>query len=396
MNLRRALLCLLSGIVLLTVLPASAQEQPFAATLTPAAGLVQIRAHGSADWLNVPEVQLIRPGAEIRTGSDGFARLETVTGIEIEIYPATQVRLAALALGENSGQIFNLVQLVGMTFTAFTPPSNAGQDQVQLTLPAAGLAVRGTKFFTLLSPTLEASIIVQENQVHVNTLVADTFEVNAEQLLYLRLDLPDPPPTECSADLLRTNITASYVIVPIAAENVGALRGFLRDTLTSNLNPRSRNYLGQLVGLKPVELSLLDGPGDEIALREVLAGIDQFDVQALDLINLLESYRAYWADDYRAWLGNPLPVATCGNNQRDPGESAVFCPNDFNNTAFCGNSLCETDRRGVAESMINCPKDCLPYASLAQSCAASTLSSADSALETPEAGTISTPSGVGN
>src|SRR5574342_89682 len=75
-----------------TFLPAAAQQE-FAASLSPVAGLVQFQAKGSARWVTLRENQLVRPGDQVRTGNDGFARLTTVTGFELELYPTTYIEL---------------------------------------------------------------------------------------------------------------------------------------------------------------------------------------------------------------------------------------------------------------------------------------------------------------
>jgi len=61
--------------------------------------------------------------------------------------------------------------------------------------------------------------------------------------------------------------------------------------------------------------------------------------------------------------------ATCGNGQKDTGETVQNCALDFVDVGpTCGNGLCETERQDLGESLINCPADCMPPGDLALSC----------------------------
>lgn len=346
-------------------------QQEFSGSLTPVSGLVQYLARGSTRWVTLSATQNVKAGDQVRTGSDGLARLTVVTGIEVNIYPTSVVQLETLALAqEGSGQTFLLTQLVGQTFVSINRALRP-TDKVQVTMPAAGVSVKGTQFWTFVHPQLRGAIFSQENKVQIKDGAGQSVEVTPENFVYIDLKLPNPVPLLCSPTLLQDSTKSVLINVPLtgAAQKEEAVRAFLRDFITSNVNPLMRGFLRQFFGLKTVDFAALTPDQDKAEIDELLKAAATLDVSKLNLTDFLKKYQEYWGNTYRSTLNKPLAASTCGNGQRDAGETAANCPSDFTNLAACGNGLCETNRTGLAESALNCPADCFSNESLARSCA---------------------------
>jgi hypothetical protein len=356
----------LSGIML-----SPSQAQSFSGTLVPTAGLVQILPRGSDAWVNVGEKRLVQEGDQIRTGSDGVAHLNIVTGIAVDIYPTSEVILNNLSMRDDSGEVFNLVQIVGTTYTNVTQTVRAS-DEVQITLPTAGVTVHGTQFFTYVDPDLNVGVISQEHSVEVQTADNRKFTVTPDNFIYIQFKIsPSTTVTlTCTPEILRANTIPHYVIEPLNGDTskIQALRNFLRSLVRSNLNPHLRVFLRSFVGLPAVQLDSLGVNDDEEELQETLNAIDTLSPEKVSLSDFLSQYRDFWSKTYKGALTDPMSPATCGNGKADAGEAAANCPDDFSNPASCGNGMCETNRPGLGESAISCPADCLPHEKLALSC----------------------------
>src|SRR5512135_1642330 len=109
-------MALLVTVIAVTLPPAlsavaAPPAQEFSATLTPVAGLVQYLARGSTEWVTLRDTQLFGKGDQLRTGSDGYARLNVVSGIQIDVYQTAILEMNSLAMGPDSGETFSLLQL---------------------------------------------------------------------------------------------------------------------------------------------------------------------------------------------------------------------------------------------------------------------------------------------
>jgi hypothetical protein len=338
-----------------------AQESDFAASLLPLAGLVQFQARGSSEWVTVTENQLVRAGDQIRTGSNGYARFSTITGIDIEIYPTSYVQVARMATREDAGQEFMLYQYVGQVFASVG--STRPQDSIQVIMPTAGAAVRGTQFWVFVHPRFRAAVVSQDDEVEVRSSETDEVAVaTPENLVYIDFNAEEPFPAVCTEQFLVDNTDSTLVTVPLndPEERLEAVRSFLADFLQANVNPVVRGFLRDYLGLPSVELDDLTDEEEGVALQEIFDAINELEVDEVDLFELLDAYRSYWASTYRGTLlVNPVAPATCGNLVQDDGEDEAICPDDFSTDEFCGNGLCETDRRdNIYESVVNCEIDC--------------------------------------
>ncbi len=344
-------------------------QQNFAGSVQPVAGLVQYQASGTQAWVTLTEQQIVRVGDQIRTGADGFAQLSIISGIELDIYPTTQLQVSVLQQRADRGTLISISQIVGKLLSRVDRTIRP-EDRFQVVLPTAGITVEGTQFWSLVTPQLHGAVVVQEGAVNVLSGDGQSLAVTVEDFLFVDFRLPDPAPSVCTGELLRENTTATLVLVPLAGNTSreNATRAFLSDIFTSNSNPNVRVFMRELLGLPAQDDAALDADADEQAVQDILDAIRTVNLATVDLEDLLARYRTYWLSTYRATLANPLPPATCGNLQVDDGETAENCPTDFSEVGFCGNGICETNRRGAAESVINCPVDCLGGLSLALSC----------------------------
>jgi hypothetical protein len=343
-------------------------QQNFAGSLVPVSGLVQYRASGAQDWITLRGRQNIRVGDQIRTGADGFAQLNVVSGIALDIYPTSLLQIGVMQQRAERGVLVSIEQIVGKTLSRVDRALRP-EDRFQVVLPTAGITVEGTQFWSLVAPNVHASIMSQEGEVRIISADGQDVRVDEERFVFIDFQLPSPPPDTCT-DELRQSSTATLVVVPLNAAREQATRNFLTDVFTSNQNPLVRVFMRELLGLEAKDDAALSAEEDEQALQEILEAIRNVDLANLDLNDLMARYRTYWLSTYRSALRNPIAPATCGNMRQDAGETAENCPTDFSEMAFCGNNICETDRRGAAESVVNCPADCLPPEALALSCIA--------------------------
>ncbi|GEM_PF-969659 len=350
---------------------AASQAQSFSAVLVPVAGLVQVLPHGSTEWTNVEEEALIRAGDQIRTDADGMARLNVVTGITVEIYPTSLVELDRLSMQDGPGELFDLKQVVG-TIYADVKQVVRPNDRIQLALPTAEITIRGTQFFSFVDPDLNVGIISQEHSVEVQTADRRKFTVTPDNLLFIKFTLPrsDSAIINCTVDFLKASTSPQLVVEPLSAKptNIQALREFLRALVRSNVNPQIRVFLRRYLGLPDVNLEDLGADDDTTELQEILDAIEALSTEEMTLPEFLSEYREYWGRTYKDALKTTLAPATCGNGRHDLAETLQNCLADFTPITSCGNGLCETNRRGIGESVLSCPADCLPMGPLALSC----------------------------
>jgi hypothetical protein len=396
---------LVMALVLIATQPAVSRTraQTFSATLTPLAGLVQILPVGRTEWVNVTENILVNQGDQVRTGSNGIARLNVLTGIEVDIYNVSQVELFNLSVNENTGAfVYNLFQILGAVYVKVDQRVTP-DDTVRVVLPLAGIAVEGTRWYNFVTPKMNLLVMGAEDQVRVTSATGRLYEVNQDEALWIALTLPTPLPLVCSDELLDRNVGDRYMSDTRQGNDVTGLREYFRDEVVRNVNPEIRNFLADELGidLNDERFMNLNVDDEEAILRELLDKISEFDAKGDDLKIFLGRYRVYLEGYWEQRREIPIPATTCGNNVEDPGETAENCENDFNFKPYCGNGLCENDRfkPGVlGESMINCPEDCRVGNGLDRSCAV--LINGKLPPITPPTGgggiVPPTPSGIGN
>jgi hypothetical protein len=351
-------------------IPATAapSRQILRARLTPVAGLVQVLKTGEGTWRTINEDVEIEEGDEIRTGNSGIATLTTVVGVEIRMFPTTQIALQAYRLGEEEGSeglLYSLDHLVGTLYVNIDGELDE-DDIVEIVTPSLAAQVVGTEFFSFVSPRIAAGILVVEGLVRVLTTLSRRFEVGPGQLLYARADLPEPPPTVVTPALLNTIGTSLIEGEIDTQEELERFIQFLLDNQADEVAPETRNFFRPLFGLEPLDYSTLDPERDQQALQELFdraAETDEFDLIPEEIIpQLIEFYLGRLQD---LALGD-LAELTCGNGVREAGETRFECPEEFPEiTANDGNGFCETNRFDLRESLIIAPEDCF-YEGLAR------------------------------
>lgn len=323
----------------------------FAATLRARAGLVQYQPKGSTIWRNVRTSQQVRAGDRVRTAGNGVAQLTTATGIEIGIYPGSLVELKELSTSTTSGQTFILAQYVGTLFNNFTRPSGA-KDLLQIVLPAAGLRVRGTQYWSVLTRSLEIGIFGQDNEVEVRSADGKTFAGNKDNIGRVILKA-ESPPAICTMDFLQQNTTSILVTSFDTPESIATIRSYLKATLTGQNSPAYRDFLTVILGL----------PKEKNDLDTLLKALDTYDPSKTGVSGLAKQYRDFLGDPNRTDLSSVIAPTTCGNGKKDNGETVDNCPSDFLVAARCGDGICEYRANDKsAEGPDNCPLDCLPKA----------------------------------
>lgn len=325
----------------------------FAATLRARAGLVQLQPKGATTWRNVRTVEQVKAGDRIRTAGNGVAQLSTATGIEISIYPGSLIELKELSTSTATGQTFIVAQYVGTLFNNFTRPAGTN-DLLQIALPAAGLRVRGTQYWSVLTPALEIGIFGQESEVEVQSADGKTFAGNKDTIGRVALKV-DSPPVACTTDFLRQNTTSVLVKAFDRPENIATIRSYLKATLTGQNSPVYRDFLTALLAL----------PKDKNDLETLLKALDTYDPTNTGVSGLAKQYRDFLGDPNRSDLKGVIAPATCGNGQKDNGETVDNCPSDFLVASRCGDGVCEFRANDKsAEGPDNCPLDCVPKAGI--------------------------------
>lgn len=390
---------LITAALMMTLLPSmiTPRAQSFSATLTPIAGLVQVLPMGQTEWKTVTKTTLLNQGDQVRTGSTGIGNINVVSGIEVDIYPVTVVELHDLRLGDSTrqGMVFNLFHLVGAVFMKVDMEVTA-RDRIETTLPLAGVKVEGTKWYTFVTPKMDALVVPAEDQVTIRGVTGSRYVIDPEEAYWVFVTAQSNP-LVCTADFLRRGIGERLISEKKAgAADVTGLRDHLKEDLIRNVNPQYRNFLHDQLNIPQEDFITMTLEDEDTALKDLVPLIDKFDAKGERLPKFLEIYRDFWSTYWTQVQDTPMALETCGNNVEDAGETEDNCENDFNLKPYCGNGFCETDRfrPGIlGESSINCPDDCRIGGGLDQSCALVTNNLLNP--PPPTGGGRPTPSGVG-
>jgi hypothetical protein len=353
----------------------------FSGTLEPLAGLVQYLPSGKDTWETLTKVTLLHKGDQVRTGDSGAARLSTVTGIKIEIYPTTLIELRELSLSEGSdGALrFRMSQVTGTTYIDIEQALKRG-DSIQIVTPSAIATVHGTRFYAFVSRMGDSAFVGDDNKVLVQTPEGDSDTNEADNIAFFTLNLQEPP-TACTIGFLTANSKLSMLKELQTKEGRQILKDVLTASLTSNVNSKITDFLYRFLDLS-----------EDKSVRELLTLIDSFD-KAMELKDFMGDFRSFLRAYFTFVSTGPLASETCGNGQADPGEDKKNCAVDTDNLAISqNNAMCETEK---GESLINDPPDCLPFGDVLRDCE----NVIDKALGQANGGaptiTPPTPSGVG-
>jgi hypothetical protein len=353
----------------------------FSGTLEPLAGLVQYLPSGKPTWETLTKVTLLHKGDQVRTGDNGAARLSTVTGIKIEIYPTTLIELRELSLSEGrDGSLrFRMSQVTGTTYINIEQALKRG-DSLQIVTPSAIATVRGTRFYAFVSRMGDSAFVGDDNKVLVQTPEGDTDTNEADNIAFFTLNLQEPP-TTCTIEFVTANSTGTLLKELQTKEGRQLLKNVLTGFLTSNVNSKITAFLYRFLDLP-----------ETTSVREILTSIDSFD-KAIELKDFMSDFRTFLRAYFAFVSTGPLASETCGNGKADPGEDKKNCAVDTDNLSDTQNdAMCETEK---GESLINNPPDCLPFGDLLRDC--ENVIDKKLGQAAPGAPTITppTPSGVG-
>jgi hypothetical protein len=335
-----------------SVTQAAPRLQTFSASLTPVGGLVQYLPSGKTDWQTVNQVTLINEGDQVRTGAGGTAKLNVVTGTQVDILPSSIVALNKLSMGDSSGMTFNLLQLQGISTMTVSQTLKAG-DNISVSSPSFTANIRGTTFQTLITSSGDGLMITKEGTVEMINSKGKKITVG---------------PGDCGAGFEGADVLSCK-----DAQN--DLKKILK-TLAQD-NPDSdlvRTFIANVLGISPVPdnlgglISAIEGA--TITLDNIASAFDT-------MISGIEADAA----------NNPLAPETCGNHTQDDGETTANCPQDFADPALIGNGICD-----VGEDIISAEEDCAPNANLLKSAALNEASSGGIEI----GGTDGGPAIVGN
>jgi hypothetical protein len=336
-----------------TVTASPPGAQTFSASLEPLAGLVQFLASGSSTWETANNVTLIRPGDQVRTGDNGAARLSTVTGISLEIYPTTLVELKDLNLGEgaDSKLQFVLTQSVGTTYMTVDQTLKSG-DQVQIITPSVTANIRGTKFYTFVSRTGHTGIIGEEKTIELQTGNRQVSRVDPDNIGYFILNLT--PEVTCTIEFLNRSTRGTVLRNLRTPAELQTFREFLTQFLESNVNSKIATFLFRFLDLPETT----DPKG-------ILDAITKFNKQ-VQLADFLKDFRSFLRAYFVFLSSGPSAPDTCGNGAKDAGETEQNCAADVQDISTTkDNGLCETEK---GESLLNDPPDCLPFGQVVKAC----------------------------
>ncbi|MHB8624652.1 MAG: FecR family protein [Aggregatilineales bacterium] len=331
---------------------ASPQAQAFAATVQPLGGLVQELKAGQSTWQTINRAGLLSNGDQLRTGDHGAVLVTTATGVKISVYPDTIIQLDNLSLAADSSALtFIISQPLGITYTDIGRTLKPG-DLVQVVTPTVAASVHGTKFYTFVGTTGHTAIIGEKNPVDVLGAKASAGQNGADNLAYFGLDLTGAP-SPCTIDFLANS---SGVILKdlISDTNQQTFRDFLTEFYRSNINPKATAFYVQLLGLPTTATS-----------ADILNALPKFK-PTVTLADFLTSLRKLLVDYFTAESAVGFAPSTCGNGQKDPGETPTNCAADTADLSKTyNNGLCEL---AAGKSFFNDAVDCLPFGATVQSC----------------------------
>jgi hypothetical protein len=338
------------------VTASSPEAQAFSASLEPLAGLVQHLPSGSSTWETITNVTLVRTGDQVRTGDNGAARLSTVTGLKVELYPTTLVELKDLAMGEgaDSSLKFVLSQTVGTSYMTVDQALKP-DDHVQIITPSVTANIRGTKFYTFVSRNGPTAFIGEEKTVEMQTINRQVSKIDPDNIGYVVLNVPKEPPATCTIDFLNRSAKGTVLRDLRTPAGMQVLRDFLTQFLESNVNSKIAAFL----------FRFLDLP-ETTDPKAILDAIAKFNKQVL-LPDFLTDFRSFLRAYFVFLSSGPLAPETCGNGAKDTGETEQNCAADLMDISSTkDNNLCETEK---GESLVNDPADCMPFGALAKACA---------------------------
>src|SRR5260221_12887456 len=262
MNLHRWLKFLIVLVVAITLVStlapatksnAESAAQDFSATVEPIGGLVQQLAAGENTWQTLSKVTLLHKGDQVRTGAQGTAHLNTVTGIKVNLFPNTLIQLKSLSLGSGneSSLKFSISQVSGVTFTSIDQALKQG-DSVEVLTPSASATIHGTQFYTMVTRDGNTVFIGKENNEGIQDVNGHQLENGPDDFTYFSFNVPQGQAGQlqaCTLVFLGTNSQGALVQNLDNDQARGVLRDFLKAWLVSDANPDKIAFFAKLLGL---------------------------------------------------------------------------------------------------------------------------------------------------
>lgn len=320
------LIIMLIGVPTFSLLAAPADP---VASLDPVQGFIQYQAQDAdptvlAEWDTVTQRMLVSEGDRIRTDAAGRAVLTFFTGAEAEIGPSTLAVVSTLDLPDAADPSFNITLdvLIGHTITNIDATLDPG-DRFEVHTPGATAVVRGTRWWTLVTPLGFSFFAAKEG----------TFSL-----------VPSDPA-----------LPARTITAPQKAQ-------------------ASRS--GQSVDVfDELDISITDPAPAPLALPTCGNGVCDPDEAGTCKVDCPYQFPLPACGDGECRLDQgedliicpadcaPFPGEACGSGSCDADESGITCPADCApgdyfapvHAAACGNGSCDT-----TESALNCPADCVP------------------------------------
>ncbi len=305
--------------------PLEASDE-YIASLEPVQGIIQVQTaqddpQDAASWHVLTESVPVAEGDRIRTGRGGLAYLTFFEGVEVEIRESSLVVVSTLLLPTGSDPVFDITVdvLVGSMITDIEAVMDA-EDRFEVHTPGATSVVRGTRWWTVVTPVGEAVFAVERGQVLV--------------IPHLRREAM-PTPSEATTDQPTSEAPmAAAAPAPTEAELAPGM-GVLMDA-SGTLLDTEEDVQFPAAAVEGLVSLPLPGPG----CGDGICAADEVTVCPIDCLDR-------------------LTLPTCGNGlcETDQGEDLLVCASDCGPWAGdrCGDGKCQAD-----ESGLTCAADCAP------------------------------------
>jgi hypothetical protein len=348
-----------------------AQTDQYVATLEPIQGVVQHQTaqddpQNPSAWRTLNTIIPVAEGDRIRTAQGGRAYLTFFEGIEVEIDANTLLVVSTLLIpqGEQTTLTLTLDVLVGQVIVDAGELLSEG-DRLEVYTPGATSAVRGTRWWVIVTPSGDAVFAVERGAVEIipheraAVILSDSTAELATKEPGETSDVPAPSPgpdenPPAAAAAFEPDLELSPGM-GLLLDRYGEVIDEQQDITFPDPRPRAAELPlaapgcgdGLCAADEDVTLCAVDCL-DQLTLALCGNGICDPDQQE-DLLTC--------APDCGPWAGDQ-----CGNGTCDPVESGLTCAADcaaddyFDpvDPALCGNAACETP-----ESALSCPQDCV-------------------------------------
>ncbi|MBN1679776.1 MAG: FecR domain-containing protein [Anaerolineae bacterium] len=346
--------------------PVAAQASGSLASLDPVQGLIQHQTafenpQDPQSWHTVTQRILVGEGDRIRTDSVGLAYLTFFEGIQTQIGQSTLVVVSTLVLPEGDNGTVNVSMdvLVGNTFASVNAALNPG-DRFEIHTPTASAVVRGTEWWTVVTPEGNATFAAERGLVNI---IPHTSQIRPDTVQPPIAAAPPPPGEEAvtaaeetapaAAVPLNERFATVYELsdgVSLFTNRSGTINRFGID-FEPPRRPRESALARPLCGngvcnVRETITCPLDCP-DSLTLEDCGDGV--CDTEAREDLLICPQDCA------------PKTGESCGDGTCDLNESGITCPDDCEPAQYfspaapelCGNGLCD-----ATESALTCPADC--------------------------------------